>query len=225
MMNNCTEKHNKLVIIGASGHGKVVADIALLNGYRDIVFLDDDESIKECAGFPVIGKTYEAKNIAGDKIVAIGNAKIRERIQNTIDTVTLIHPETVIGRNVEIGEGSVTMAGAVINTYSQIGKGCIINTGASVDHDCQVGDFVHVAVGAHLCGTVNVGNRTWIGAAVVVSNNINVCSDVMIGAGAVVVNNIDIEGTYIGVPAKMFGENNRKVLKNKALEAIRGGIG
>ena len=71
----------RLVIIGASGHGKVIADIAVKNGYEDIVFLDDDENVKECAGFPVIGKTVEAKEMDGDKIVAIGNAEVRERIQ------------------------------------------------------------------------------------------------------------------------------------------------
>ena len=77
---------NRLIVIGASGHGKVVADIAVLNGYEDIVFLDDDESIKECAGFPVVGRTQDAKALEGDKIVAIGNAEIREKIQKEIVT-------------------------------------------------------------------------------------------------------------------------------------------
>ena len=77
----------KLVIIGASGHGKVIADIAVRNGYEEIVFLDDDENVTECAGFPVVGKTIEASSIDGDKIVAIGNSKIRERIQKNIDNI------------------------------------------------------------------------------------------------------------------------------------------
>lgn len=164
----------KLVIIGASGHGKVIADIAVRNGYEEIVFLDDDESIKECAGFPVVGKTSEAKNIEGDKIVAIGNAKIRGRIQGELNNiVTLIHPTAVISRRVEIGEGTVVMAGAVINSDAVIGKGCIINTGASVDHDCRIADFVHVSVGAHVAGTCVIGDRTWIGAGATVSNNVH----------------------------------------------------
>ena len=131
---------NRLIIIGASGHGKVIADIAIKNGYEDIVFLDDDESIKECAGFPVIGKTSMASELEGDKIVGIGHPGIRERIQSTIKTVTLIHPDAVISRRVEIGEGSVVMAGAVINSDARIGKGCIVNTAASVDHDCVLED-------------------------------------------------------------------------------------
>lgn len=193
----------KLIIIGASGHGKVIADIAVRNGYEDIVFLDDDENVKECAGFPVIGKTVEAKRMDGDKIVAIGNPKIRERIQEEVGgVITLIHPDAVISRRVEIGEGSVIMAGAVINSDVVIGNGCIINTGASVDHDCRVGDYVHVSVGAHLSGTVAIGRRTWIGTGATVSNDVNICGDCMIGAGAVVIKDIDKPGIYVGVPAR-----------------------
>lgn len=193
----------KIVIIGASGHGKVIADIALKNGYEKIVFLDDNDSITECAGFPVIGKSCDAKNLDGDKIVAIGNAKIRERIKKNLDNVvTLIHPKAVISRRVEIGKGSVVMAGAVINSDVIIGDGCIINTGGSVDHDCVIGDYAHVSIGSRVAGTVRIGERTWIGAGAIISNNINICEDCIIGAGAVVVKNIDESGTYVGVPAK-----------------------
>lgn len=192
----------KLVIIGASGHGKVIADIAVKNGYEEIVFLDDDDRRKECAGFPIIGKTSDANEIQGDKIVAIGNANIRERIQGGLnDVVTLIHPSAVISRRTEIGEGTVVMAGAVINSDTIIGKGCIINTGATVDHDCRIDNYVHVSVGTHVAGTCEIGKRTWLGAGATISNNINICGDCMIGAGAVVIRDIKKSGTYIGVPA------------------------
>ena len=192
----------KIVIIGASGHGKVIADIAEKNGYNEIVFLDDNESVTECAGHPVVGKCIEATSIDGDKIIAIGNAKIRDRMQRTIDTVTLIHPNAVISRRVKIGKGTVVMADAVINSDAVIGDGCIINTSSSVDHDCRIGNFVHISVGSHIAGTCEIGDRTWIGAGATVSNNVNICSDCMIGAGAVVVNDIEKYGTYIGVPAR-----------------------
>ena len=195
----------KLAIIGASGHGKVVADIARKNGYKEIVFLDDDESIHECGCYPVIGKSSEAGTIYADIIVGIGNAGIRKRIQESVpegELVTLIHPDAVIAEDVAIGAGTVVMAGAVINPGVRIGKGCIINTCSSVDHDCVVGDYVHIAVGSHLCGTVSVGSGTWIGAGAIVSNNISICPDCMIGAGAVIVKNIDSAGTYMGVPAR-----------------------
>ncbi len=197
----------RLIIIGASGHGKVIADIAVKNGYEDIVFLDDDASIKTCVGFPVIGKTIEAKNITGEKIVAIGNAKVREHIQIELDNVaTLIHPNAVLSRRVTVKPGSVIMAGAVINSDAVIGKGCIINTGATVDHDCIIRDFGHISVGAHVAGTCEIGERTWIGAGVTVSNNVNICGDCMIGAGAVVIKDINEPGIYFGVPAQIRKE-------------------
>ena len=194
----------RLVIIGASGHGRVIADIARLNGYEDIVFLDDNKEVKECGGYPVIGDSSTAPD--GEIVVAIGNARIRkmlmERYSDRVMPV-LIHPHAVIARDVNIGSGTVVMAGAVINPDTVIGAGCIINTCSSVDHDCNVGDFVHVAVGAHLCGTVNVEESTWIGAGATISNNINICGNCMIGAGAVVVKDITEEGTYVGVPARL----------------------
>lgn len=195
----------RLAIIGASGHGKVIADIARRIGYSEIVFFDDDESIHECGGYPVVGKSSEAGTIDADVIVGIGNADIRKRIQESVPEqklVTLIHPDAVVAEDVVVGEGTVVMAGAVINPGVRIGKGCIINTCSSVDHDCEVGDYVHISVGSHLCGTVSVGSGTWIGAGATVSNNISICSDCMIGAGAVIVKNIDSAGTYMGVPAR-----------------------
>lgn len=193
----------KIIIIGASGHGKVVADIAVKNGYENITFFDDDETLKECAGFPVVGCVEEAKYCDGDKIVAIGDAKVRENIQSSLtNIVSLIHPDAVISRRVKIGTGSVVMAGVIINSDVVIGDGCIINTGASIDHDCRIGDYSHVSVGAHLAGTISIGARTWIGIGSIVSNDLSICGDCMIGAGSVVIKNIEKPGTYFGVPVK-----------------------
>lgn len=194
---------NRLIIIGASGHGKVVADIAKLNDYKDIVFLDDDENIKECAGYPVVGKSTNAPE--GEIFVAVGNAKIRKMlIEQYMDRQRpiLIHPKAVIADDVKIGNGTVVMAGTVINPGVKIGKGCIINTSSSIDHDCEISDYVHVSVGSHLAGTVNIGEGTWIGAGAIVSNSVNICGGCMIGAGAVVIKDIGDAGTYVGVPAR-----------------------
>lgn len=193
----------RLIIIGAGGHGKVIADIAIRNGYTNIVFLDDDESLHECAGFPIIGKISLAKQFSDDKVVAIGKADIREKIQNTLETVTLIHPNATISRRVKIGKGSVIMAGAVINSDTRIGKGCIVNTGASIDHDCDIGDYTHISVGVHIAGTCRIGDKSFVGAGATIINNIDVCNNCTIGAGALVIKNIEESGTYIGVPAKL----------------------
>ncbi len=203
---------SNLYIIGASGHGKVIADIAVhLNQYKAIYFLDDNESLEEVMGFPVVGKTMNCDSIVqkeDEVIVAIGNADIRRNIQSQYEKkkyriATLIHPDAVIGMNVSVGQGTVIMAGAVINADTRIGCGCIVNTCASIDHDCRIEDYVHVSVGAHICGGVIIEKNTWIGAGATVSNNANVCDGCMVGAGAVVVRNIIERGTYVGVPAEM----------------------
>lgn len=198
-----------IAIIGASGHGKVVADIAAKNGYEEIFFLDDNEKVHECGGYPVVGKSIDAKKIDADFVVGIGNAEIRKRIMEMLDyekVVSLIHPDAVIANDVSIGAGTVVMAGTVINPGTVIGKGCIINTCSPVDHDCRVDDFVHIAVGSHLCGRVTVGNSTWIGAGVTVSNNVNICGGCMIGVGAAIVKDIEMIGTYVGIPARRIPE-------------------
>lgn len=207
----------RLIIIGASGHGKVVADIAFLNGYQDIVFLDDDTTIQHCLKYPVIGTIDKATEYEdAEFIVAIGNSIIREKVQKKLQEAkrplaTLIHPNAVVAADVSLEEGTVIMAGAVINSGSSIGMGCIINTGATVDHDNHLDDFVHISVGAHLAGTVSIGKGSWIGAGAVVNNNVKICKDCMIGAGAVVLKDINKAGTYIGIPAKEMTKHETKI--------------
>lgn len=198
----------KIIFIGASGHGKVAADIAKKIGYTDVSFLDDSSSALECNGYPVIGKSKDAFFYPNsDFFVSIGNSKIREKMMEMLSSAglklaTLVHPNAVIGENVSLGEGTIVMAGAVINPCTRIGKGCIINTCASVDHDCEICDYAHVSVGAHTAGNVKIGCHTWLGIGSVVSNNISITANCMIGAGAVVVKDITEFGTYIGVPAR-----------------------
>lgn len=199
----------RLIIVGASGHGKVVADIAKLNGYKDIVFVDDS-NVSDCAGYPVIGSTAMINDSDADTFVAIGNGMVRKRIMEEHPDRTfpiLVHPEAVVAEDATIGDGTVVMAGAIINPSTIIGKGCILNTSCSVDHDCIVGNYVHVAVGAHICGIVKVGESCWIGAGATISNNIDICSDSLVGAGAVVVKDIKESGTYVGVPAMNIVSN------------------
>ena len=201
---------DKLIIIGASGHGKVVADIAIkMNKWQRIAFLDDDESIKTSMGLEVIGKTADALTYKdeADFFVAIGNNAVRERVQEKLieqglNVVSLIHPGSVIGTDVEVGIGTAVMAGVVINSSSRIGKGCIINTSSSLDHDNVIEDYVHISPGVRTAGSVSIGKGTWLGIGSIVSNNINICSGCKVGAGAVVVKDIPEPGTYVGVPVR-----------------------
>ncbi len=217
-------KDNRLIIIGASGHGKVVADIAKLSGYKEIVFLDNNSGLKDCAGYPVLGADTMTSELEGEIFVAVGNSEIRQKLMDRDHGrvfPTLIHPSAVIARDTKIGYGTVVMAGAVINPGVHIGNGCIVNTSSSIDHDCSIGDYCHVSVGTHLSGTVVVGKNVWIGAGATISNNVNICADVTIGAGAVVINDIEESGTYIGIPVKKMVT---KHLKCEAPESNRGGV-
>lgn len=203
--------HERLVIVGASGHGKVIADIAeKMKRYKETVFLDDNPNMKEVSGLPVVGTTMDIASFAeiSDIFVAVGNPDVREKLLDQLwkmkaNVPTLIHPQAVIGNHVTVGAGTAIMAGAVINPGTVIGNGGIINTCASVDHDCVLGDYVHIAVGAHLAGNVQIGKSTWIGAGAIVKNNINICENSMIGISAAVVKDVREPGTYIGVPARL----------------------
>ena len=203
-----TQDKNKLMILGAGGHGRVVAEIASLSGkYTEIVFLDD-KAPDGGFPYPYAGEcnmfTQYLEN--RDFFIAIGNATIRRRLQTEIEEgggniTTLIHPSAIISQDVKIGRGTVVMAGAIVNTGTKIGNGVILNTASSVDHDCIVEDFCHVSVGAHLCGTVHLGAGTWIAAGATVINNVTICPDCLIGAGATVTHDLVNAGIYKGTPA------------------------
>ena len=200
----------RVIMIGAGGHGKVCAEIASMSGYDEILFLDDNTQLVFCGKYNVFGIVKDFPKFldgATNFFVSIGDAAVRQEIQEKIEenggrVATLIHPDAVIGSDVEIGRGSVVMAGTVINSGTEIGKSVIVNTSSSVDHDCIIGDYCHVAVGAHICGTVTIGTGTWIGAGAVVSNNVEIQGNCMIGAGAVVVGDLKEAGVYLGIPAE-----------------------
>jgi len=200
----------RLLIIGASGHGKVVADIAIkMNKWRTVSFLDDNESIKSCMGMEVIGKSSDALiyRDEADFFVAIGDNATRKMIQEDLESqgcsfVNLIHPSAIIGSDVEIGVGTAVMAGVVINGPCRIGKGCIINTNSTLEHDNVIDDYVHISPGVTLAGTVSVGQGSWLGVGSIVSNDVSICPECKIGAGTVVIKDITEPGTYIGVPAR-----------------------
>lgn len=198
----------EVIIIGAGGHGKVIADTVRRSGDTVLGFLDDNLSLPPLVcGIPVLGTVDDYKKFPDAWFIAgTGRASIRQKVAGLLQGVkwyTAIHPSAVISdMETEIGEGTVILANCVVNPCVKIGKHAIINTGATVDHEARIGDFCHVAVGARLAGAVTVGEGSWIGIGASVSNNISICGDCMIGAGAVVVRSIEEPGTYVGVPVR-----------------------
>lgn len=194
----------KVIIIGGSGHGKVIADIIVKNSDRVVGFLDDNTSLpKYIIDFPYLGPISKAPEFTDcEFVIGIGYNSIRRRIAETYNLpwYTAIHPTAAIGLDVDIGEGSVVMAYAVINSSARVGKHCIINTGADVEHDNRIGDFTHISPHVALGGNVHVGENCHIGIGSTVKNNISICDNVTVGAGGVVVKNIEEASVYVGVP-------------------------
>ena len=201
-----------LAIFGASGHGKVVADTALQTAFWNSVSFFDDRwpNCKSNGQWDVVGgfsTLLDSLSSYQGVIVAIGDNKIRERLQLKLlnqgaKIVTIIHPSAYISPNKNIGNGTVIFANAVVNTDAIIGSGCIINTGATIDHDCQLDDFVHISPGANIAGGVKIGARSWVGIGSSIIQEVVVASDVIVGVGSTVIHNISASSTVVGSPAK-----------------------
>ena len=200
----------KLVIIGAGGHGKVVADCAETMGhYEEIVFIDDIvEHTKSVLHWPIVGDSSQWNLMSNDAefIVAIGNNHTRFRLMNELiqygaNIATIIHPSAQISQYASIGKGSVVFAGAVINCSATIGRAAIINTSATIDHDCVIGDACHISPGANIAGMVTLGDRVWVGIGSAIVQCLTVGQDIQLGAGSVVTKTIGQPGLYVGIPA------------------------
>lgn len=200
-----------IAILGASGHGKVVAEIAELNGFTTIDFFDDRfPELTTIEHWKVVGNSQElyGKAVGYDAVfVAIGNNTIRNQKQLALtksgaNLTALIHPSATVSKYANVGDGSIIMAGAVVNPFATIGKACIVNTNSTVEHDCCLADGVHLSPNVALAGTVSVGMCSWVGLGATVKQLIKIEENVIIGAGATVVNNIPANLTVIGTPAK-----------------------
>ena len=200
----------KNYLYGASGHGKVVAEIAAESGITILGFIDQNKMIGECLGLTV----SETVPSEVDKIfISIGNNKVRKDISKTFHNnqfLTLIHPKSTISKTAKIGVGSVVMAGVTINAEVQIGKHCIINTNSSIDHDGVIENYVHISPNATLAGNVLVGEGTHIGIGACVIQGIKIGKWVTIGAGTVVIKDIPDYAVVVGNPGKIIKYNNHE---------------
>ena len=208
-MNNINKQ---IALIGAGGHGKVCASIAEELGYTVVFFDDAFPYVSICGKWPVIGtKTDLIERVEhfDFAFVAIGNCKIRERIQNDLVTAgfniaNLISITASVHSSVRLGKGLLVVGNACINIDSSIDDGVIVNTNAVIDHDCHILAFAHVCPNVALAGEVIVGKNSWVGIGSSVIQQIQIGENVIIGAGSVVVNNINDEQKVFGCPAKPY---------------------
>jgi sugar O-acyltransferase (sialic acid O-acetyltransferase NeuD family) len=194
-----------MYLFGASGHGKVIMDILLAMRETFHGFIDENRSLIEVSGVPVIHDPTFL--IPTDRmIISIGNNHIRKELSKkwNVQYAIAIHPSAIVSNSVEIGEGTVVMHGAIIQADTKIGKHSIVNTAASVDHDCDIADFVHIAPGSRLCGGVSVGANTLLGTGTIVIPGIRIGANCIIGAGSVIVTDIPDNSKVYGNPGKII---------------------
>lgn len=202
----------RLAILGASGHGKVIADAAGQLGWQDVIFFDDAwPSVKENGPWSVNGPTerlIEQVSEFDGVVVGIGNNRIHEERQCELaragaNLVSIVHPAATVSSHASFGPGTVVFANAVINPCANVGGGVIVNTGAVVEHDCVVGNFAHISPNAVLAGGVKLGQQVWVGACASIKQLISVGDASIVGMGAVVTKDVGSGVTVVGNPARI----------------------
>lgn len=191
-----------MYLYGVSGHAKVIKEIIESNGQNLTGVVDDNLELKEFCGMPVDHNAGEF----GPFIVSIGNNKVRKEVVSRLKSsfFKAIHTDAIISPSASINDGTVVMAGVVVNAEAHIGRHCIINTGSVIDHECNLEDYVHVSPNTTLCGNVYVGEGTWIGAGSTVIQGVKIGRWSQIGAGSVVVNEIPDGVLAYGVPCRVI---------------------
>ena len=193
-----------MFVYGASGHGKVVREIAEALGYPIDYFVDDNPDIR------IVGTLSVEAEIRGNQtkgILGIGNNQMRKKLANqfsSIDFQLLIHPKANISPSAYLGSGTVVMAGATVNASVKIGTHVIVNTNSSVDHDCILEDFVHISPNVALSGGVRIGEGTHVGVGACVVPGIQIGKWVTVGAGSVIINDVPDGATIVGNPGRVL---------------------
>lgn len=205
----------KIVVMGASGHGQVVADILFQMWTKGremelLGFLDDDPKLTgtRILGLPVLGKLADLPATPHDCVIlGIGDNAVRAKLYAELTQArkrfaTAIHPSAILAPDVVIGAGAALAAGAIANPGARVGENAILNTGASIDHHCVLGAHCHVAPGVHLAGHVNVGEGAFVGIGACAVQGVQIGAWSVVGAGAAVTQNVSEGATVGGVPAK-----------------------
>lgn len=208
----------RVVILGAGGHGKVLADILSLQPAFEIAgFTDPDEARHGTSymGYPVLGTDEVVSRLASDGptgvIIGVGNLRLRRRLIDSLEEVPVtwinaLHPSSIISESAELGCGVAVMPGAVINCLTTVSDHAIVNTNASIDHDCVIGENVHVAPGVAIGGSCRIGDGAMIGIGARLIPGVTVGAGSIVGAGAAVVGDVPEMSLAAGVPARVVKE-------------------
>lgn len=197
----------KIALIGAGGHCKIVIDlIEELNQY-EIIGIYDDNKIDFFENIKILGNISSLDTTIDNFFICIGNENVRKNIYtkfNYLNYPVLIHPSAIISKKAKICDGTLICAGAVIQTGVIINKQCIINTSSTIDHESYIDEFSSVSPNAVICGRVKIGKRTFIGANATIIQCKEIGDDCVIGAGSVIIKNIGNNIKIVGNPGKIL---------------------
>lgn len=204
-------QEDRLLIWGAGGHARVVADIVSCFGTQILAFVDDARVGTLCAGAPVIGEAAALDVIGGSDVVvhvAVGDNRARKRLADIAVAAggrlkTIVARSAVVSESAVLGPGTLICASAVVGPGTVLGACCIVNTAASVDHDCRVGDAAHLSPGVHLGGRVEIGDLSWLGVGCAVRDGVRIGSGSIVGVGSAVVTDLPDNVVAYGVPARV----------------------
>jgi len=202
-----------MYLYGASGHAKVIIEILELLEIPVEGLFDDNPAITELIGYSVLGSYDGTKTVKGNLVISVGNNQMRHKLAQKHPSgfaQAIIHPRATVSKRAQIGEGSVLMGNAIINSGTKIGQHVIVNTSASIDHDSTLGDFVHISPNATLSGGVSVGEGSHIGSGAVVIPNIKIGKWATIGAGAVIIRDVEDYATVVGNPGRVVKVKSEK---------------
>lgn len=203
-------KSRPVVVLGASGHAKVVIGLLQTLGMSVGSVYDDDRTKAGAMilGVRIAGTISDIPDREGTlAVLAIGDNAARLRVSarfKRLNWATLVHPAAWVHPSARLGPGTVVFAGAVIQPDSLLGTHVIVNTAASVDHDCVIGDFAHLAPGSRLAGHVRVGAGALLGLGATVIPAVSIGDWARVGAGAVVIADVPGKATAVGVPARIL---------------------
>jgi sugar O-acyltransferase (sialic acid O-acetyltransferase NeuD family) len=199
----------RLVVIGAGGHGLVVADAALAAGFEVLGFLDDDRALlgRQFLGLSVLGPVEVAHDVDACYVVAIGDNRRRRLVVDVLELpveryVAVIHPRATVSPYAEVLPGAMVLAGAIVGPQAVVGYHSIVNHAATIDHHGTLGAFAHAAPGCHTGGSVRIGEGAFLGIGVSIMPDITIGRWAIVGGGSVVLHDV-LESTIVaGVPVR-----------------------
>lgn len=205
-----------IIVLGAGGHAKVVIEALQRSGspLLGVVEVDPARKGEHVLGVEILGDDEVVLAYRPDQVLlanglgSVGIPQRRREIFNRFSArgyrfASVVHPAAVVAADVEVGEGTQIMAGAIVQPGCRLGVNSIVNTRASVDHDCRIGDHAHIAPGVTLSGDVVVGETSHLGTGVTVIQGMTIGSLVLVAAGAVVVDDVVDGATVKGIPARV----------------------